>query len=353
MASTLAQRFKTNRTTIKADEGMYNVEVTDKGLEVVTNDIFSFISVNVRFQAEIFKYSEANIDLQKGQKWSGASKAPANLKKDSDVRIMYQNVWGYLNADQEANPNPIANRLKVATAIYAEYMPDVIGFQEMRTGREDIENWLRANGYEEKVDYSGNPIWYNTNTLECLASGSKKGGKGYNTLWCIFKVKATGKVFGMTDSHFTANSMVEGQTAANGDAARLLDAQALLDCVEAIKNHELGGADIPIFTGGDYNARPASTPYQSLIEGGLTSVRDVATVSATNSCFHNAYTYDSEYGIFLMPAAPAASAADAIDHIMIGGNKNAVTVDEYAVVSDTLTASTSDHAPHFVDFSFN
>ncbi|MBQ8849758.1 MAG: hypothetical protein IJ011_05470 [Clostridia bacterium] len=342
----------TSRTTITPEDGKYNIEVTDKGLEVVSNDIFSYISVNVKFQAEVFKYSEANISLEKGQKWSGASLAPANLKCDSDVRIMYHNVWGYLNADQQTNPNPIATRLKIATAVYEEYMPDVIGFQEMRTGREDIENWLKAKGYAEKVDFSGNPIWYNTNTLECLDYGSKKGGSGYNTMWCIFKVKATGKVFGMTDSHFTANSMVSGQTQANGDAARLLDAQALLDCVAAIKASEHGGENISIFTGGDYNTTVSNTPYQALITGGLTSVRDVATVSAQNSCHHNAYTYDESYGIFLMPAAPSATAAQAIDHIMIGGNKNAVTVDEYAVISDTLTASTSDHAPHFVDFSF-
>lgn len=341
---------KTNRTTVSPEAGKYIVEVTDKGLEVVSNDIFSYIAINVRFQTEIFKYSEANIDLQKGQKWDGVSMAPANLKNDSDVRIMYHNVWGYLNKDQVANPNPIATRLKIATAVYAEYAPDVIGFQEMRTGREDIETWLKANGYAEKVDYSGNPIWYNTNTLECLASGSKKAqGHGYNTMWCIFKVKATGKVFGVTNSHFTANSMVaEGQ----GDVEREMDAQALLDAVAAIKSHELGGENIPIFTGGDYNTTVANTPYQKLIDGGLTSTRDVATVTANNSCFHNAYTYDENYGIFLMPAAPSASADAAIDHIMIGGNKDAVTVDEYAVISDTLTASTSDHAPQFVDFSF-
>ncbi len=341
----------TNRTTVSPEAGKYAIEVTDKGLEVVSNDIFSYIAVNIRFQTEIFKYSEPNIDLQKGQKWDGASMAPANLKNDSDVRIMYHNVWGYLNADQEADPNPIATRLKIATAVYEEYAPDVIGFQEMRTGREDIENWLKANGYAEKVDYSGNPIWYNTNTLECLASGSKKAaGHGYNTMWCIFKVKATGKVFGLTNSHFTANSMVaEGQ----GDAEREKDAQALLDAVAAIKSHELGGENIPIFTGGDYNTTMANTPYQKLINGGLTNTRDVATVTANNSCHHNAYTYDENYGIFLMPAAPSASVAAAIDHIMIGGNKNAVKVDEYAVVSDTLTASTSDHAPQFVDFSFN
>lgn len=341
---------KTNRTTITPQAGKYDLEVTDKGLEVVADDIFAYIAVNVRFQTEIFKYSEPNISLEKGQTWSGATMAPANLKNDSDIRIMYHNVWGYLNADQNANPNPIASRLKVASAVYAEYAPDIIGFQEMRAGREDIENWLEANGYAEKVDYSGNPIWYNTNTLECLASGSKKAaGHGYNTMWCIFKVKATGKVFGVTNSHFTANSMV---AAGQGDVEREKDAQALLDAVAAIKSHALGGENIPIFTGGDYNTTVSNTPYQKLIDGGLTNTRDVATVTANNSCHHDAYTYDESYGIFLMPTAPSASVAAAIDHIMIGGNKTAVTVDEYAVVSDTLTASTSDHAPQFIDVSF-
>lgn len=338
---------KTKYTTVEPDDGRYNIEVTNKGLEIVVGDIFTYVSVYTTLQTEIFKYSESDIDLQSGQKWSGVSMAPDNLTNDSDIRIMYHNVWGYLNANQETDPNPIATRFKVATAVYEEYMPDVIGFQEMSTGRRDIEGWLTANGYAEKVYCSGNPIWYNTNTLECLDSGYVKAeGNYYYSIWCILKVKATGKVFGMTNSHFTADSMP-----GDGNAARIADAQALLGCVAAIKASEHGGEGIPIFTGGDYNTKTYNPPYSVLVSGGLTNARDVAAVSAQNSCYHTV-VYDKNYEVYLLPLAPSASAAEAIDHIMIGGNKNAVTVDEYAVISDSITASTSDHAPHFIDVSF-
>ena len=119
-----------------------------------------------------------------------------------------------------------------------------------------------------------------------------------------------------------------------------------------MQNHALGGTDIPIICGGDYNTSFSNTPYATLLAGGLTNMRDLATKSAQVSCHHGGFNYDENYGIYNMPAATTSAPTSAIDHIMLGGAKNTVKVDEYAVCSDRLSSVTSDHCPHFVDITF-
>ncbi|MBQ9783775.1 MAG: hypothetical protein IJW44_04575, partial [Clostridia bacterium] len=328
---------KTNRTTITAAAGKYQISVTDKGVEAVSNTQEGYAQIYTRFQSEVLKYANPNIVLEQGQSWSDTDAAPTNIVKDSDVRIMYHNVWGYMNVPIVTNP--VANRYKLAVEMYAEYKPDAIGFQEMRTDRDQIEDWLSANGYVQKTGvHGGNVIWYNNNTLECLANGyTRKSLGGYDTVWAIFKVRATGEVFGMTNSHFTANSMVTpAGDATEGNRYRVEDAKALLDAVTAMQNHALGGTDIPIICGGDYNTNTTTTAYSTLTGGGLENVRGNATVSADVSCHHGGFAFKEELGVYGMLGVTTSSAASAIDHIMLGGNKNAVTLDEYAVINGNI-----------------
>lgn len=342
---------KTNRTTITAEAGQYQITVTEKGVEAVSNSLEGYAKLYTRIQGEVLKYSSANIVLSRGQSWNAEDGTAQNMVKNGDVRVMYHNVWGYLLED---GANTIANRLQVATQVYEEYMPDVIGFQEFANS-DDIRTWLVANGYEERVAFRYNPIWFNTNTLECLSWGSENAeGHGYNSLWCIFRVKATGKVFGMCNSHFTADSMVEGQLHENGDIERNRDAQALLKAVKAIQDDPNGGTDIPIFTGGDYNATPTSLPMQTLTNGGLTDMytEGVATVCSEYAAYSGGSVYDAQLGYYPLAAENINSATNAIDHIMYGGNTSSVQVNEYAVLNGQIARYTSDHCPHFVDFSF-
>ena len=50
--------------------------------------------------------------------------------------------------------------------------------------------------------------------------------------------------------------------------------------------------------------------------------------------------------------ANPTTAINAIDHIMIGGNESAVKVNGYSVAHDRVSATTSDHLPHFTDITF-
>ena len=343
----------TNRTTSTPGDKGYAFEVTDAGMEITAKHMFAYLSMWTKAQNQVFSYDNVDLVFEKGYRVDGISAAPENIAKKGDVRIMYHNVWGYMNAAGNT-PNPVANRYEIVIKVYETYQPDIIGFQEARTEFDTIGNYLKSQGYDYKAAFSGNPLWYNTNTLELLDHGSENAdGHSYNTYWGIFRVKATGKVFAATNSHFTANSMVPGDTdalkAENGNLYRIEDAKALLRAVAAVKASAHGGENIPIFTGGDYNCNVTSTAYTTLTDGGLVNTREIATTSADISCHHNAYTYDDKLGYYLLPGQVTSAASSAIDYIMMAGKMDAATVHCYEVIGDRLTALTSDHAPHFID----
>ena len=338
---------KTKYSTISADTGKYKMEVTDKGFEVVADSMEGYSDVFTRMQSEVFKYSEKNIALEKGQKWEGNTCTPSNIKHDSDLRVMYHNVFSY-------SGQPSANRYKLAAQIYKTYMPDVIGFQEAAsTAFGVVEDTLSSIGYEHRKDTRGsNAVWFNTNTVELLAWGTDKGASGgYQQVWCIFKLKETGKVFGFINNHFIADSMTT-----TGGADRTKDAQAMIRMVNTILNHENGGADLTIIAGGDLNSNQTTEAYQTLIRNGdFTNVRGLATVCTEFHPYHWGFDYLESENIFALPVANTSkfTATDCIDHAFLAGNKLGATVDEYAIISSPIPSVTSDHSPHFVDISFS
>jgi endonuclease/exonuclease/phosphatase family metal-dependent hydrolase len=276
---------------------------------------------------------------------------------------MYQNMWGYMITAamiQEGSlPNPVSaanvNRYAIANAVFDEYAPDVLCFQEMNTERSTIENHLLGKGYAKVGGdhYDQHPVWYNTSVLSIVASGTNKGYSHYHSNWVIFEVKTganAGEKFAVTNSHFTANSMTQDD-ADLGDQARQKDGESLLKSVADAK--AAGPEGMPIITGGDYNCNLASDAYAVLTDGGLINVRDLAETTANISC-HHGVSYNESSASYKLPGEVSSSVASAIDHIMVyGETKDAIVIKEYDVVGDAMTAVSSDHAPHFIDFNFN
>lgn len=355
---------KTSRTTLTPPSGKITIGVTEKGLEASSDSIFGYPSLAYSLCYTVFKQSLSKIELTSADKWESGDGAPQNLKNTSNLRIMYHNIWGYLNANQTANPNPVANRSRLAMEVYAAYQPDVLCFEEMsnayRTSSPELMNWLSDSGYTE-VCYpsnggTGNPIFYKASRFECLEKGynkSRGGDKG--TTWCVLKDKASGKTFAVTNSHFAADTNA-GDDHNLGIEYRTQDAQCLLRVVNTIKNSY---PTIPIICGGDYNAAltanssiPEAKPITTLLEGGLKEIRDVAETWDDLSPYNTSIPYDSDIGMYPFASANPTTAINAIDHIMIGGNESAVKVNGYSVAHDRVSATTSDHLPHFTDITF-
>lgn len=355
---------KTSRTTLTPPIGKITIGVTEKGLEASSDSIFGYPSLAYSLCYTVFKQSLSKIELTSADKWESGDGAPQNLKNTSDLRIMYHNIWGYLNADQTVNPNPVANRSRLAMEVYAAYQPDVLCFEEMsnsyRTSSPELMNWLSDSGYTEVCYHSnggtGNPIFYKASRFECLEKGynkSRGGDKG--TTWCVLKDKTSGKTFAVTNSHFAADTNA-GDDHSLGIEYRTKDAQCLLGVVNKIKNSY---PTTPIICGGDYNAAltanssiPEAKPITTLLEGGLKEIRDVAETWDDLSPYNTSIPYDSDIGMYPFAYANPTTAINAIDHIMIGGNESAVKVNGYSVAHDRVSATTSDHLPHFTDITF-
>ncbi len=342
----------TSRTTITAAKGEYRIELQGTKLQAVSSTLLGLPEVYWAFVETVFPTSSANLTVESGAVFTGDDQSPTDIEKTGDMRILYHNVVGYTT-----DTCPVYDRADMMLAVYQTYLPEMICWQEASAKhRDDAESkdlmaWLKEN-YTEICFKSqgglGNPIFYRKDAgLELLDSGysrARSGDKG--STWAVFK-RADGTIFGVTNSHFAANSNANNDPEL-GDQYRTQDAENLVAAIEGIR--ETYGS-ITIISGGDYNSTPSKAAYFRLTGAGLKSVRNLAATSTPFSAHHAYPTYDATSKLYTMLYSLTASVSNAIDHIMHSGET--VTIHSYTILSDPFSLTTSDHAPHYVDFSFN
>ena len=104
----------------------------------------------------------------------------------------------------------------------------------------------------------------------------------------------------------------------------------------------------PVFVGGDFNTNPDGDPYRVLTGAGLTNVLKLTENKSTAMPYHGSYAYDNEFDLYEPTnGATAGTISGSIDHIMT--LINGASVLQYRVMDDSLSATVSDHCPHFVD----
>lgn len=336
---------KTARTTITAPEGEYRIEVTENGIEAVSSSVAGYMDIFNTLKT-VLPSSSTTVELKLGDVWTGKITNYTAIA-EPDIKVMYHNVLGYVDK------YPAANRPDMALQIYLEHSPDVIGFQEFgqayyRAYAENLTDGLRAAGYVEICFKSqggtGNPIFYNSETLTLVDSGyakARSGDKG--TTWAIFNTK-DGKTLAVTNSHFAANSNAGGD-ATRGNTYRVADARTLLDVVSSIKTSY---PNIPIIVGGDFNSSTSSDPGRTLKDGGLTHATEIADKAADYSAWIGYPVYDADRGYYLPRSFVWANIAGALDHIMLGGDTSGIEVKEYAILNDKLACVVSDHLPQML-----
>lgn len=263
------------------------------------------------------------------------------------IRILYHNVLGY-NLTKAGNE--VADRADTMLAIYQEYQPDILCFQEMTAefrkddNAQELMNWLNENYIEksfdiclldddgkdtvnELVDDGGTPtpIFIRRDSgLTVVEAGyiraRAKATKG--TTWAILQ-DASGKEFCVSDSHFVSPT----EQGAHTDylqmrAYRTEDATSWLNVLAGLLTEY---PELPVISGGDFNAgreysEPdgALTPWELFIQQGYTDIR--------------------------------SDDLDSIDHALCMGDHITVT---YQVLPGDEDAWGSDHAPHFADIIVN
>lgn len=343
----------TSRTTITAAKGEYRIELKGTKLQAVSSTLLGLPEIYWAFAETVFPTTSATIKLEAGAVFTGKDNSPTDLQKTGDMRILYHNVVGY-----STDKCPVYDRADMMLAVYQTYLPEMICWQEASAKhRNDAESaalmaWLKEN-YAE-ICYKtqgglGNPIFYRKDAgLELLDSGYSKARNGdKGSTWAVFK-RADGTIFGVTNSHFAANTNAPNHDPEIGDQYRTQDADNLVAAIAGIR--ETYGS-ITIISGGDYNSTPSKTAYFRLTGAGLKSVRNLAATHTPFSAHHAYPTYEPISKLYNLVYSLIGNAAGAIDHIMQSGE--AVTIHSYTILSDPFSLTTSDHAPHYVDFSFN
>ncbi|MBQ8344916.1 MAG: hypothetical protein IJY42_01455, partial [Clostridia bacterium] len=279
----------------------------------------------------------------------------------SNYRIMFHNVWGATNEYCGA-------RAQLIIAVYETYQPDVIGLQEASSywnttgGKEAVETWLLENGYSEiRYDQgTARPIFYKTDKFTLTKSGALRTPTGYGVTWAVFKDKATGKTFGVTNTHMTADSVTDDDHD-KGTMARVTDAETVL---EAIKEIHKVSKNCAVISGGDYNAAygdiyidDEGTEFDAmatLTDGGATNVRDLVVEDGYCTPYggmSGGGDYYEAYGVYSFKTWTGGKPENAVDHILYAGGENNATIHQYVLLTDVVSASASDHVPHFVDIS--
>lgn len=339
----------TNRSVKSAEASKASIEVLDKNIEIHWDSDFGMAKAYSLISEEMLSSLVPNIVLKTGDSWTGREVIPDNIQKTSDYRIMYHNVWGYINAD---GSNPISIRPNVALAIYKQYQPDVLCLQECsavyRNGGKALFDWLNEN-YTEVVYKSeggiGNPIFFRKDLFEVLDQGyvkSRNGDKG--TTYVVLRVKSTGEIFGVTNSHFAANTNA-GDDPTLGNEYRVQDAECMVNAVKEIVNRY---GNITVFSGGDFNSAVGSDPINAITREGLKNIRYVAQTVTEYSPYYSIFNYYEDYDVYLLQGRLTTPAEYAIDHVYYYGALPEVS--KYDVVNTSLTNVASDHAAHFIDF---
>lgn len=332
-------------------ENEYRITAADGRLELAANgyaaydELYNYMTKTLIPSGESARYtiSESSVTVNAARAYE--ERTGCTLEGSGDVRVMYYNIYGWGGYN-------FAMRTKMQLELFATYAPDVIGCQEFtsETRAGYFYDGLRKLGYNEVAVNTGSsnytPLFYDPERLTLVESGwllydGLNDSNSKSVTWTVFETTA-GKRFIAMSTHFyyTSDSA--------GNAARVSEAEQLLDVIEDIRSYP-DYADLPLIMGGDLNCRLGSAPLAVLSEGGLYSAWETAVEKNDLDGKHSHYDYDSTYGIYMSVQVPTDSYTDSIDHAYVS---EGVTVNSFKTLYNPYVMVASDHSPELVDISF-
>lgn len=257
------------------------------------------------------------------------------FKNIADVRIMSSNLlvhyesWGGL---------PAKPRSRKYIEVLNSYKPDVVGMQEL------CDSWyccVKKNlpdGYKMLYPLSTGAfvrmtaMVYNTDTLDLTDSGNftykqKDNPRLRRVVWAVFKVKATGKQFAVTNTHF--DLLRDGR---EEELAEVMKSQAeeLLACIDEISKKY----NCPVFSVGDFNTMEA-TEFTKPVD--IPEIYDTLSSELTDTKFNCENQVNGTMQDWYYPS---------YDHIFLTGDARAET---FCLMSYDYLSDMSDHYPIFAD----
>lgn len=306
----------------------------DKKLRIIIIAVLIFCIVVISVPLTIYtvRGSVSNIDLPQGFEEKLNENAFDN---SADVRIMSSNLlvhyesWGGL---------PAKPRAKMYAEMLEVYKPDVIGVQELCDSWFCCVNNNLPKGYKMLYPLSTGAfvrmtaMIYNSDTLDLIDSGNFKYEQGDNprlrrVVWAVFEVKATGKCFAVTNTHF--DLLRDGQ---EEELTQVMISQTdeLAGCVENIYEK----FDCPVFSIGDFNTME-DTPYTKPID--IPEIYNSLAGRFNDTKFISKNQICGSEQNWLYPS---------YDHIFMKGDSE---IDSFCLMSYDYLSDMSDHYPIFAD----
>lgn len=315
--------------------------------------------------------------------------ASAKYTYDRDaLRVMFYNVMG------GNNDITLAERNYLQYKMLEQYMPDVIGLQEVdaikRIGNGDLGSYGLADrlvklGYAEAFDgvtaledgttapsVSGtnvNPIFYNTKTTALVASGAKAFTTtdlvSYPDKWIDTDIDNTAEKADQSMSWMIFQSLedeayymiVNVQFSTSKEATRAKQAQEVLDLIAEVTTMEEGKyANVTTFIGGgifsdgdDGYELFATSEYIPMQDYDLVhNNSDIKTTVTAAPSYDATSNFVQENGDIQYVGELNGEGSE--DQIFVGNLTKQSTFRVLAVVADDFTLGASDHLPVFVDY---
>ncbi|MGN0538479.1 MAG: hypothetical protein ACI4KI_01340 [Candidatus Fimenecus sp.] len=264
--------------------------------------------------------------------------ANASKAQNGEIRIMSANLlvgyksWGGL---------PVKPRAMMFTELLAAYSPDVIGLQEVCDGwycalRNMPDGYRLVYPISTGVFVNMTALAYNSNKLELLEKGKIVFHEGNNprlrrVVWALFEVRDTGKKFIATSTHFDLMNSDDDTVKLNIMQSEAEGFTALIGSLSSKY-----GADIPIFSTGDYNSKE-NTPETEKIDA--PQIYEYLAEKLNDSKYCAQSTYSGSEQTLEQPL---------YDHIFYTGK---AVPTRYELLSQPYLNDMSDHYPVFCDFS--
>lgn len=295
--------------------------------------------------------------------------------KAGEVRLIVQNVWGWAEAGTMGiwgcapiHYNSAQQRNLMMSELYIELDADVIALQEytdrlLRVGSNyDISPILDEAGYAQVYQASGvvasaTPIFYKKDKFELLESNVINlmipypgcGGDKYMTI-AVLKQKSDGEIFGVISIHKDYRYDAENpDNQAVYDENRFNMANDAIAQAKAIMQKY--GSDCPVIVGGDFNCAQGSQPYNAYVADGFVPAAKKAADTDKGGTAIGGPKWNAQKTIFYADFTSYGSGNSSIDHIMVKGSTAGLA--RYDILTDTFSASISDHLPQVLDFNLN
>ena len=175
---------RTNReTAAELNENEYSVSVRngklcfEAGGMLSYNEMYSYVTETLFKPGNSADYTLSSSHSYKATATESLDNGSSLIaSKTGDIRVMLYNVFnGIVEYDDGTTTGPISYRQSMQLEMIRSYAPDVVGFNEYSKNYNEFDALMTGLGYMKAPNNSSirnnNPIFYDSNKLELLASG--------------------------------------------------------------------------------------------------------------------------------------------------------------------------------------